>query len=164
MRRFVKMFALAALPAAILAGTAQAQEVDRVEVGRLDCAVEGGTGFVFQSTKDLSCTFIPANDAYPEEPYFGAISKYGIDIGTTENGIISWIVLAPTVDKARPGALSGTYTGVSTEATVGAGVGANLLVGGSEETIALQPLSVSTQSGLNFALAISQIELRSVAD
>lgn len=164
MHRFLKYMAIAAVPAFMVAGFSAAAEVDRVEVGRLDCAVKGGEGFIFQSTKDLSCTFKPADGSVPDEPYFGVIRKFGLDIGTTDHGIISWLVLAPTIDKHRPGALVGTYSGVSTEATVGAGVGANLLVGGSSETIALQPLSVSTQSGLNFALAVSQIELRSSLD
>ena len=41
-----------------------------------------------------------------------------------------WLVYAPT--SRRAGALSGTYGGASAEATVGAGVGANVLVGGSQ--------------------------------
>lgn len=147
-----------------LPGAAMADSVKRVELGVLDCAVAGGTGFVFGSTKDLSCTFKSADSSRPDEAYFGAISKYGVDIGSTAGGVISWGVLAPTTDNYQPGALAGTYSGVSAEATVGAGLGANVLVGGSNETIALQPVSVGAQTGLNLALAVSQLELRTAAD
>jgi hypothetical protein len=150
---------LVTLPTAVFA-----DEIERVEIGVLNCSVEGGSGFIFGSTKDLSCTFKSVDDSRPEESYFGAITKYGIDIGETGQGVISWAVLAPTADDYQPGALAGEYRGVSAEATVGAGLGANVLVGGSDETIALQPVSVAAQTGLNFALAISQLELRTVAD
>ena len=74
-----------------------------------------------------------------------------------------WAVLAPTVDDIMPGALAGDYYGVSAEATAGTGVGANALVGGSDETVSLQPVSVTSQTGVNFALAVSELELRSAA-
>src|SRR6516225_8194491 len=38
------------------------------------------------------------------------------------------------------GALSGTYGGVGAQATAGAGVGANVLVGGSGRAFSLQPI------------------------
>jgi len=160
------------LAAALASGSALAQDSDpttttepanRVEVGVLDCVVEGGSGFVFGSTKDVTCTYSPAKDG-PTESYFGTISKYGIDIGKTDATYMKWGVLAPTSDDFRPGALVGDYYGVSAEATAGAGVGANALIGGSKETISLQPISVSGQTGLNFALAVSELELRSSAD
>lgn len=163
-----------ALAAALACGTAFAQDgstaldsadnpatVGKAEVGVLDCIVEGGQGFVFGSTKDVSCTYTPAEG--PTETYFGAIAKYGIDIGETDVSYMKWAVFAPTVDFVTPGALAGDYYGVSAEATAGAGVGANALVGGSDKTISLQPVSVSSQSGLNFALAVSELELRSAA-
>ena len=164
MTRFMKYLFIATLPALALSAPASAESIDRVEIGQLDCAVKGGEGFVFKSTKDLSCTFKSAEAGVPDEAYFGAINKFGLDIGTTDHGVISWLVMAPTTDDYRPGALAGDYAGVSAQATVGAGVGGNLLVGGSDETIALQPLSVSAQTGLNFALAISELQLRSLAD
>ena len=158
------MTAVGAMTCAVPPVLAQDSKVVRVEVGMMDCAVEGGTGFVFGSTKDLSCTFKPANGDRPEEHYFGVIHKYGVDIGATNGGVISWAVLAPTEDLVEPGALAGDYSGVTAEATVGAGVGANVLVGGSSETIALQPVSVSAQTGLNLAVAISGMELRTAVD
>jgi Protein of unknown function (DUF992) len=161
MKRTLSTFAIAA---AALVYAGQAEAVDRVEIGLLDCTVAGGTGFVFGSTKDLSCTFKPAQNGRPNETYSGSIDKFGIDIGKTGETIIKWGVLAPTEDDYAPGALAGTYGGVSGEATVGVGVGANALIGGSSETIVLQPVSVQAQEGLNVAVGIARLKLNATAD
>jgi hypothetical protein len=72
---------------------------------------------------------------------------------------ITWAVLAPTA-RLRPRSLSGDYGGVGAEATVGLGVGANALVGGSAQGIILQPLSVQAQQGLNVAAGVESLQLR----
>lgn len=135
---------------------AAAQQSGRVEAGVLTCTVAGGVGFVFGSSKQLTCTL---QSGQRREAYSGVINKFGIDIGVTTTSVITWAVLAPTTD-LRPGALAGSYGGVSSEATVGVGLGANVLVGGSSRSIALQPLSVQAQQGLNLAVGIAGIELR----
>ena len=139
------------------AGVALAQGPARVEAGVLNCSVAGGTGFVFGSTKSLSCVLQKAGR---NERYVGTISKYGIDVGSTTQSALSWAVLAPTT-QIRAGALAGTYGGVSGEATVGAGVGANALIGGSANSIVLQPVSVQAQQGLNVAVGVASLTLRS---
>jgi uncharacterized protein DUF992 len=146
---------LTALALTALVSTA-AQAAD-VEVGVLTCKVDGGVGFVFGSTRDLDCVFEGLNGG--KDRYLGSINKYGIDLGFTGSSLIVWTVLSPSVD-IESGALSGQYGGVSAEATVGLGVGANALVGGSEHAVALQPLSVQGQQGLNVAVGISALQLR----
>ena len=158
------MLSALALTVATLAGASQANAVDRVEIGVLDCTVAGGAGFIFGSSKDLTCTFNPSQDGRKKETYSGSINKFGIDIGKTEKTVIKWGVLAPTGDDYPPGALAGNYGGVSGEATVGVGLGANALIGGSSETIVLQPISVQAQEGLNVALGIAQLRLNAAAD
>lgn len=158
-----RAFTLSAMAAAMLFASTQVQAVDRVEIGVLDCTVAGGGGFIVGSTKALTCTFDPAGDR-PNETYTGSISKLGIDIGATQQTVIKWGVLAPTADDYAPGALAGTYAGVSGEATVGVGLGANALIGGSSETVVLQPISVQAQEGLNIAVGIAQLELNAAAD
>jgi len=128
-----------------------------VEAGVLNCTVSGGAGFIVGSSKDLDCTFKGANGS--TEHYYGSIKKYGLDLGFTDKSQIIWTVFAPSADLDR-GVLSGTYGGVSAEATVGLGVGANALVGGSNDSVALQPVSVQGQQGLNLAVGISQLQLR----
>jgi hypothetical protein len=127
-----------------------------VNIGVLTCKVDGGPGFVFGSSKDLECRFEGINGL--KEPYHGAITKFGIDLGFTGSSYMVWTVFAPSQD-IPSGALAGNYGGVSAEATVGLGVGANALLGGFQHSIALQPLSGQVQEGLNIAVGISALEL-----
>ncbi|MEM1046095.1 MAG: DUF992 domain-containing protein [Pseudomonadota bacterium] len=140
--------------------TSASRAQDFVEIGLLDCIVGSGSGFVFGSTKDLRCEFRKRNGDL--EPYFGVIRKFGLELGSTESSVIRWAVLAP-ITEIGPGALSGDYVGISAEATVGVGVGANALLGGGlEGSIALQPFSVQSQEGFNVAVGIAELELRSL--
>ena len=157
--------AAAILATAAFSAATLPAKADSVELGMLECVVEGGTGFIFGSSKDLSCEYTPANADQPKEAYFGVINKYGIDIGVTGTTLIEWAVLAPTTDyEYQQGSLAGDYTGVSAEASAAAGAGVNVLVGGSDETFSLQPISVQAQEGVNVAVAISELQLRSTAN
>ena len=129
-----------------------------IKVGELTCNVASGWGFVFGSSKDLHCTF-RGNNRHADH-YVGSVSKFGVDIGYTEGGVLVWGVFAPSSD-VRAGALEGDYAGASASATVGVGVGANVLVGGLDKSIDLQPLSVEGNKGLNVAAGIGAISLRS---
>lgn len=144
-----------AVVAAVLASTgAQAQSV---QVGTLTCEVAGGIGLIIGSRKDVACTF--QNAVGQTEIYDGAISKLGVDIGVTDRSLIVWSVFAPS-GNLRTGALGGSYVGATAQATFGGGVGANALIGGSRRSIALQPISVSTQEGVNVAAGAADLTLR----
>lgn len=149
--------ASAAAVAALLAVSSPADAAS-VKVGVLNCHVSSGWGFIFGSSKDLNCEF--TGNSYAER-YVGSVSKFGVDIGYTSGGVLIWNVLAPTAG-IRRGALSGSYAGATASATVGLGAGANALVGGSGRSIALQPLSIEGNSGLNVAAGIGSITLRFV--
>lgn len=151
-------FALAAALPLIVGMLATGSQAASVQVGGLKCIVEGGVGFIIGSSKDMVCTFTHTDGS--RERYTGTIRKFGIDIGVTEKTYIAWAVLAPSTNVPR-GALAGSYGGVSAEATVGAGIGANALVGGFKKSFTLQPLSVQAQSGgLNVAAGVASLELR----
>jgi hypothetical protein len=128
-----------------------------VQVGTLTCNVASGWGFVFGSSKAVRCTFARAGGR--PEHYAGSINKFGVDIGYTQGGVLVWGVFAPSGSLA-PGALSGNYVGATGSATVGVGAGANVLVGGSNRTISLQPVSFEGNTGLNVAAGIGSISLR----
>lgn len=74
---------------------------------------------------------------------------------------MTWAVIAPTRG-FHHGALAGRYVGASGSASLGVGVGANALIGGSHRSIALQPLSIERQTGVNLALGIAGLTLHSV--
>ncbi len=146
--------ALALGMAASLAGNAEASGV---KAGFLKCEVAGNMSFIFGSSRDITCIY-DAGTAHPLDHYKGTIKKYGIDIGYQQNGVIIWGVVAPS-NYVGPGALAGDYGGVSAAVAVGLGVGANALIGGSNNTVALQPLSVEGMQGLNIAGGIGVLTL-----
>ena len=153
-----RLIFLTAAAAALLATPAAAQQ--RTEIGLLDCTIEGGAGFIVGSQKDLTCTFTPADRSQPAEAYVGTVTKFGLDVGVTGATRMSWLVIAPTGNPLPAGSLAGDYVGASAEATAAVGAGANVLVGGSNQTIVLQPVSVQAQTGLNLAVGVSSFRLR----
>ena len=157
----MRVFPIAAFAASLaafaIASPASAQE--GVEVGQLNCEVAGGAGFVFGSTKNISCTFTHADGSFPDEVYAGTIQKFGIDVGVTGDQVILWTVVSAQEDVYQPGALAGTYSGATASAAFVAGLGANVLLGGSEDSFALQPVSVSAGTGVNLAIGLAQITL-----
>ena len=132
-------------------------EAAGVKIGVLTCNVDSGWGYVLGSSKDLRCNYVP-NKGFGEH-YNGSISKVGVDIGYTKGGVLIWDVVAPSSDM-KPGALEGGYGGVSASATVGVGAGANVLIGGFDKSIALQPISIEGNTGLNVAAGIGALTLR----
>lgn len=126
-----------------------------VNVGSLNCRVAGGVGFIFGSSKDLNCIFY--RDDGRAEVYQGKIKRFGIDIGFTKEAHIIWLVAAPGY--VEPGALVGNYAGVTASVAAGLGVGANVLIGGGQRQISLQPISVEGAVGLNVAAGVAEISL-----
>ena len=158
MRKQLGAFAaLAIVAATAVPAPAMAQGPDRTNVGTLTCDISAGIGLIITSKKKLTCMFTPSQPG-PREVYTGSISKFGLDLGATAGGEMFWAVYAPSNKKF--GALAGSYAGASVEATVGAGLGANVLVGGSDRTVTLQPVSVQGQAGLNLAAGVAGLELR----
>ena len=143
------------ISATAMAATAYAQS-GGVNAGSLQCRVSGGMGFVFGSSKDLDCLFVRPDGK--GERYVGTINKYGVDIGFTKEASIVWLVFAPGT--VAPGSLAGDYGGATASATVVAGVGANVLLGGSNKQITLQPVSVEGSAGLNVAAGVAAVTLR----
>jgi len=146
-----------AIGALLLAAPARADSAS-IKVGVLTCNVASGWGFVVGSSRDLNCTYSATSGAV--EHYSGSITKFGVDIGYTQAGVIVWGVFAPSSTVA-PGALAGTYAGGTASVSIAVGLGAHALVGGFDKSIALQPLSVEGNEGLNVAAGIGAMSLTS---
>ncbi len=149
------MLGFAAATSLAFAATAHADP--GIKAGVLTCNVSSGWGLIFGSSKDLNCTYDSVSGH--EEHYHGTINKYGVDIGYHNGGVIIWAVVAPSADIA-PHALAGDYGGVTAGGAVGIRAGANALVGGSDRSIALQPVRVEGLTGLNVAEGVASITLR----
>jgi hypothetical protein len=149
--------ACAALALALALVPATAQETGRTRVGTLTCNISPGVGMIVAGQRQLSCIYASARGR-AREAYQGTVGTLGVDIGATSGGQLTWAVFAPTT--LRRAALAGTYTGATAGGTVGAGAGANLLVGGSDRTVIMQPVSVQAQRGVNITAGVSSMELR----
>ncbi len=139
------------------AGTNAQQPMQRVQVGILECRGGASVGFVVGSVTNLGCVL--RAEGLPEDRYVATIRKVGLDLGITQESALAWGVFAP-VARLGPGDLSGNYAGAQGSAAIGVGAGGNMLVGGSNNSIALQPLSVQGQVGLSVAAGLESLELR----
>ena len=150
----LSLFATGSLMAAVAPANAD------IRVGVLRCDVAPSVSFIIGSSKELRCAFY--GEGQPRDVYRGYINRLGIDVGWTTGGRIGWWVFAPS--RPGPGALAGGYYGASAEATLAAGVGANALVGGLNNSFTLQPFSLAAQGGLDAALTISGMRLDAVSE
>jgi len=153
-----KLLASAALVAGglLLATSSQAAPAG-VKVGVLTCKIDPGWSYIVGSTKDLFCTYEPTKGR--PERYVGSVQKVGVDIGYSDGATMVWAVIAPTSDVGKD-ALEGDYAGAQASVAVGVGVGANVLIGGFDKSITLQPVSVEGGTGVNLAAGVAAINLK----
>jgi hypothetical protein len=156
-RSFILASLAAAMLAASMAGAYAQQPIQRVQVGVLECRGGASIGFIVGSVTNLGCVL--RVDGMPEDRYVATIRKVGVDLGITQESALAWGVFAPSA-RLGPGDLSGNYAGAQGSAAVGVGAGGNVLVGGSANSIALQPLSVQGSVGLSVAAGLESLELR----
>jgi hypothetical protein len=147
----------AAVMLALLSPAAGQAPPPGTQVGMLTCQMAPSIGFIVGSRQSMRCRFLP-NGGYPQQIYVGEFDTVGLDVGITAGGALAWGVFAPT-EGPPVGGLAGVYVGASGDISVGVGVGANVLFGGSNRTIALQPLSVEGEVGIALAVGISSLKL-----
>ncbi len=127
-------------------------------VGVLQCHLSGGAGMILAENQALDCVY--KDDAGgPASHYIGRLTNVGANIGISGPGELIWGVVAAT-KSIGPGALAGDYVGAQGSVAVGAGVGGAVLVGGSNNTISLQPISVSVGTGLNVSAGLGNVSLQ----
>jgi hypothetical protein len=147
-----------ALSAMLSAGCIAAPAQAATEVGTLACQGSPTVGLVVGSVQRFRCIFQPSRAGAAAQPYRARAAKVGLDLGITAGSRMVWSVVAPT-NEIKPGALAGRYIGASGSIALGLGVGANALVGGFRNSIALQPISVEAQAGLRLALGAEGFRL-----
>lgn len=157
-------FWLLSVGAALCAGTAlqlrqATAETAKLQAGTLTCKGKGSVGLVLGSKETLVCKFSPVSG--PEQSYNATVTNIGLDIGVKGASTMVWTVLYSSTN-VPAGTLAGSYGGASADASIGIGGGASVLVGGSKKSIALQPLSVQGQTGLNLAVGVSGMTLKHV--
>jgi len=130
---------------------------NKIKSGILDCDVSAGVGLIFTEKQTMNCKFTPLGGG-PVDHYTGSIDEVGLSIGATEGGVLVWSVISAQ-QGVPAGALAGKYTGLSANASVGVGLGENVLIGGSNSAFMLQPTSYEGQVGLNVAAGVTTVTL-----
>lgn len=131
----------------------------KVALGTLTCKGHGGISLILGSKEHMRCLFKTVLNS-ERHPYMATITKVGVDIGFKGESTLVWTVLGTTVDTPE-GALEGTYGGVTAGIAIGIGGNANALIGGSGQSIVLQPLSLEGQTGLNLSAGVAGLTLES---
>ena len=154
------IIALAIAGMAPFGARAQAPGQNWTQSGMLRCKLNPSIGFIIFGHQSMECRFVPSLPGAPQI-YDGALNTVGIDVGVIGAGGLAWAVLAPS-SGISAGALAGEYVGASGDVALGAGIGANVLIGGSQRSIALQPVSVEGSVALDVTLGLSALQLRYV--
>ncbi len=157
MRRLLVLAGIAATLLGVSTSADAQAPIARVQVGVLECRGGASVGFIVGSVTNLGCVL--RVEGMPEDRYIATIRKVGLDLGITEETALAWGVFAPTTGLG-PGDLAGNYAGAQGSAALGVGAGGNVLVGGSNNSIALQPLSLQGQVGVSIAAGLESLELR----
>lgn len=140
-------------------GLAAAPAKADVALGMLTCHDPGPSAYLVISQHVYRCVFQPAVGA--PQYYNARISRFGAEIGTSQNTTLAWAVLAIT-QPAGPAQLAGFYGGASAGAALFIGARANGLVGGLPNAFTLQPVSLEGEAGFNVVATVSGLELMPV--
>jgi hypothetical protein len=130
----------------------------RAEIGVLTCKLTDVQNDIVYTNEEFACEFKP--NSGDTQTYTGEIKALGINLSVTKDVTLVWGVLAPSEDATEAGALAGRYVGGTAAVALGAGAAANVLIGGSKHTVALQPISASGIIGTGAALDVEEFELR----
>jgi len=119
-----------------------------------------GSALIVAGERQLSCIYA-IGERQAREAYEGTVSTLGLDIGATSGGQLTWAVFAPT--NTAPGGVGRKPMAVGPPAArSAAGASANVLVGGSDRTVVLQPVSRASAEGRQHCGG--RIQNRSAAD
>jgi Protein of unknown function (DUF992) len=141
----------------LTSGLGAAAQGPTIQAGTLTCEGQGGVGLIVGSKERLNCTYTSADGADVRR-YHGTITRLGLDLGIKGKSVIIWGVLAAS-NQLPDQALIGTFAGAAADASLGLGAGAQILIGGTDNSIVLQPLSVKGQVGVNIAVGVAGLTL-----
>jgi len=148
---------------AVIAMLAPATSFAAERVGLLECHLSGNGATVIVENQALDCAY--QDDAEGATPlhYTGRLTKIGANLTINGPGELVWVVLAAT-RTLGPGALAGDYVGPEATVKVGVGGGGAILVGGSNNTVSLQPFNVEEGTGVGVTAGVERLALAFAPD
>lgn len=158
-RRLTAAFTALALAFGIGLAPQAAEAQGGARIGKLECVMTDSRNIIVRSTMQFNCEFIPVSGDI--QTYTGRMTRTGLDLSLRRHFVLVWAVLAATETEAagETGSLRGTYVGGTADVSLVAGVGLNVLVGGSGNVFSLQPVSVAGVVGAGASLGISRLVL-----
>lgn len=153
------MFVLLGLAMPLTAMASEGQTSEGTKLGKLECkTVEGsGSNLLIHSTVDVACTF--SSTAGEIEHYKGETGiGFGIDLNFDKQSSFVFAVLAADF-KAGEYKFAGKYYGAGGDATIGRGIGAGVLIGGSKKSVSLEPIGLSATRGAGVSGGLTYLYL-----
>lgn len=141
----------------VLALLAPAGAFAQERTGVLQCKLMGSGVSLLVENQEVDCLYRDDHGA-PDEKYTGKLTKVGANISINGPGELGWAV-ATTSKQLIPGALAGQYAGPGVTAKLGVGGGGAILVGGSDNTISLQPFTAEAGTGLGVTAGVQNLAL-----
>jgi hypothetical protein len=141
---------------ALCGALATGAQAASAKLGMLSCELTGVENDIVYTDEKFLCTFNPSSGA--NETYDGTIQEIGVNLSIKKSQKLVWEVFAPSSDN-KTGALAGDYVGASADATLGAGLGAKVLVGGGAKSFTLQPISLAGSTGVGVDVGIQRFSL-----
>lgn len=163
-RTVLRVSGLVASAALLLAGCSHhnVHQTRGLRLGVLTCRTVPGTGIslFIHSVVDVECEI---RHSGIEDHYVGQAGiALGLDLRWQRNETTRWTVLAAASFLHEPrGFLAGRFVGPKASLTLGGGAGVEVLFGGGERQIALQPIGVQTSTGAGVAGGIGYLYLDS---
>lgn len=149
-------FKHATLAGVVISVAMAAPAWSKAELGILKCDVSSGIGEILMRKQSMTCVFTGKDGT--TENYTGTVHEYGLELGEVKEAHLAWAVVAGTPARG-PGLLAGKYAGADADVAAGLGLGADVLVGSTGETLALQPIAVEGESGIRLSAGVEQLEL-----
>lgn len=118
------------------------------------------TNLIIKSSVEVTAVFTDANGK--KEYYIGEMGqKLGVDLSLKGAEELGYLVFsAATKYKTGSYAMEGKYFGTKASATVGGGVSAQMLLGGFDKSISLQPFSLGGTEGYGASLGLGYLYLQ----
>ena len=158
--RALSLAALAAVMPCRPGGTRQAPARRATQIGTLACDVSGGVGMIVTSKKAMVCTFTNVARRVARSMRARSASSASTSARRPAARCV-WTVFAPTVAPCAARSRA-NMPAPRPRRPSSAGSARTCCVGGSNRSIALQPVSVGGQAGLNLAVGVADLQLRSV--
>jgi len=152
---------LAALLCAIAYPASAAMQTN---IGVLTCtlAEAGAQGETPPSqTRAMTCAFKPQGTG-PEERYSGEIQKVGSQSALSGKLVLIWVVMGPADEELAPGLLEQIYVGELGASPDGKQQAPKMLVGKSDSSYALRPLSDNGKEAASGNVTIVVLKVKSI--